>query len=376
MFLRAALLILLFMGLWPQAPAWAAPGTVQVVMGQVRIIQANGQERPAIKGDHLREGDTVTTGPASNVQIRMIDDALVWLRPQSRFTIEKYPPDAGRVNTGEAATRLAEGGLRMVTGAIGKSRPEQVKLTTPNATIGIRGTEFEAAYVGGRRATELQVSPGTYNRVFEGRTVLANAMAQQVLVERGQAAFMGLEPQDRPQVLTRVPAFLDEPLPPSVGTGAAAAPPPKAREADKPPPRMVQVGLRISSPAAAGGAQVVASAGAPVEPIETSARVREGETTRLSLAWSAPPSTQQRRAPPPPVTVAVELSVQMDGDRAQVQAQWIGQNAPMPISMPLGTWFDVTGRSPMNRPDRQVISSSSARPESALVMLRVDPLNR
>jgi hypothetical protein len=68
--------------------------------------------------------------------------------------------------------------------------------------------------------------------------------------------------------------------------------------------------------------------------------------------------------------------VQIDGDRAQVQAQWIGQNAPMPISMPVGTWFDVTGRSPMNRQDRQVISSSSARPESALVMLRVDPLSR
>ena len=142
------------------------------------------------------------------------------------------------------------------------------------------------------------------------------------------------------------------------------------------PTLLLQVGLRIASPAAAGGANVVASAGPPVEPIETSVRVREGETARLSLAWAAPPSSLQRRAPQPPVTMAVELSVRIDGDRAQVQALWIGQTVPMPFSMPLATWVDVTGRGPSNRSDRQVISSTSARPESALILLQVDPLGR
>lgn len=174
--------------------------------------------------------------------------------------------------------------------------------------------------------------------------------------------------------------------PPSVGAGGGTGDPEPALAPRKPGParatnpagadstRLLQVGLRVSSPAAASGATVVASAGPPVEPIETKALVREGERVRLSLAWAPPPSSLQRRAPQPPVTIAVELIARVDGPHAQVQAQWIGQSAPMPLSLPLGTWFDVTSRGPAQRTDRQVISSTSARPDAALVMLRVDPV--
>ena len=64
--------------------AWAVAGTIQVLIGTARITQQTGQDRPALRGDNLYEGDTVSASANSNVQIRMVDDAMVWVRPESR----------------------------------------------------------------------------------------------------------------------------------------------------------------------------------------------------------------------------------------------------------------------------------------------------
>ncbi|MFZ4471840.1 MAG: hypothetical protein ACOYOX_03700, partial [Limnohabitans sp.] len=70
--------------------AWAIAGKIQNVIGTARISKHTGQESPAIKGDNLYEGDTVATGSNSNVQIRMVDQALIWLRPNTEFKITTY----------------------------------------------------------------------------------------------------------------------------------------------------------------------------------------------------------------------------------------------------------------------------------------------
>jgi hypothetical protein len=68
-----------------------------------------------------------------------VDGAKVTLRPQSEMIIEEYSymedVDGGTLN-------LLSGGLRIVTGAIAKSNPENYYLNTPTALMGVRGTEF------------------------------------------------------------------------------------------------------------------------------------------------------------------------------------------------------------------------------------------
>lgn len=345
---------------------WAAAGTVQVVMGQARIIQSTGQERPAVKGEHVYMGDTVTTGAGGNVQIRMIDDARLWVRPNSRILIEQYPADAAAAAKPQAqtATRLIEGSLRAVTGTIGQNAPERVSLRTPNAVIGIRGTDFELAYFPQRLAAQMQTPPGTYHRVYDGRTRLTAPGAPALDVLSGQAVFVGLQPGEAPRVLPQVPPFLN--LPDGPVTTLAAT----AREAAS-AAQMLKIGLRMASPMA-DGAVVTSSAGAPVEPVQTASNAREGEPARLSLSFAPPPSSRQRRAPEPPTVVTVDVTAQLQGQQAEVLVKDALRGGSLTLTMPLGTWTDISGRASWLAGGRQTISSSSARPESAQVLVRVD----
>ena len=81
-------------------------------------------------------------------------------------------------------------------------------LRTATATIGIRGTDFETAYVapamGGAKPV---AAPGTYNRVYSGATVMKSP-AGQVEVNEDEAAYVGIRPGDKPQILKPIPEFL------------------------------------------------------------------------------------------------------------------------------------------------------------------------
>ncbi|NBO77305.1 MAG: hypothetical protein EBV28_09990 [Betaproteobacteria bacterium] len=346
--------------------AWAAAGTVQVVLGQARIIQSTGQERAAIKGDQVYTGDTITTGASGQVQLRMIDDARMWVRPNSRLLIEQYPADAAAAQEPRAqtATRLIEGGLRAATGAIGQRSPDKVRLSTPNAVIGIRGTELELVFFPDRLAEALQTPAGTYHRVYEGRTRLTTPGSVALDVLAGQAVFVSLKPGEAPRVLPQIPPFLNLP------DGPVGNPP--AREATQAAAaRSLKIGLRMASPTA-DGAVVVSSAGAPVEPVQTSAMAREGEPARLSLSYAPPPNSRQRRAPEPPVTLTLDISVKLQDGQAQVQVQDALRGGSLSLTMPLGTWTDISGRASWLSGGRQTIASSSARAESAQVLIRVD----
>lgn len=343
--------------------ALAAAGTVQVVIGSARIIQSTGQERAAVKGDHLYVGDTVTTAAGGNVQIRMIDDARFWVRPNSRMQIDQYPTDpaAASHTQVQTATRLIEGSLRAVTGAIGQSSPERVNLRTPNAVIGIRGTDFELAFFPERMASQMQTPPGTYHRVFEGSTRLSAPGTPPLEVLAGQAVFVGLERGEPPRILPRIPPFLnlpDWPVNTSLMREQAVA-------------RALKIGLRMTS-ALADGAAVRSSLGAPVEPVQTSVTAKEGEPARMSLSFALPPNSRQRKAPEPPTVVTLDITAKLEGNQAEVRVQDPARGGVLTMTIPLGTWTDISGRASWLAGGRQTISSSGARPESAQVLVRVD----
>ena len=128
------------------APAWvsAAPaGEVEFAKG-VGVAQAGSKGPRALsQGTPIEAGDTVTLGSNSFAVLKLTDGTRMTLRPNTAIRFEDYvyrQPD----KPDSMITSLLKGGVRMVTGLIAKSSPQAAKLTTPTATVGIRGTDFDA----------------------------------------------------------------------------------------------------------------------------------------------------------------------------------------------------------------------------------------
>lgn len=150
--------------------AWAAlAGHFQFVAGDVRVVGPDGKERPARKGEGVNEKETIVSGKDGSAQLRMIDEGIVAVRPETSLRIDEYK-FADRENGAERGFfSLLKGGFRSITGAIGRVNKDNYGIRTPAATIGIRGTDHETVHL----ATALPNLPeGTYNKVNTGATVV------------------------------------------------------------------------------------------------------------------------------------------------------------------------------------------------------------
>lgn len=131
---------------WMAASASAYAGVaghVQFVSGDVQIISPTGQARAAQKGDAVNEGDTLTSAARSTAQIKMQDGGFFAVRPATRMKIDKFVFSGKADGSERGFFSLVKGGFRAVSGLIGRVNKENYKVTTPSATIGIRGTDYE-----------------------------------------------------------------------------------------------------------------------------------------------------------------------------------------------------------------------------------------
>ena len=120
-------------------------GMVVASRGEV-IAMSNGGSRELKQGDFIYVNDEIMTTNRSFVVLQFEDGAKVTVRPDSTLIIEQYlyNGDAGD----EAELNLVSGGLRVITGAMAKSHPENYKVRTPVALMGVRGTEFSVILCG------------------------------------------------------------------------------------------------------------------------------------------------------------------------------------------------------------------------------------
>ena len=143
----------------PLPPPAGPIGSVALVTGSV-TAGTGGQARALGAGDPLLEGQAIVVGPNSYASLKFNDGGRVLLRPNTEFVVESFraaaalptapapaaaapataPPPAV---SGNAFFRLVRGGFRAVTGLIGKADRADYRVSTPAATIGIRGTDFE-----------------------------------------------------------------------------------------------------------------------------------------------------------------------------------------------------------------------------------------
>ncbi len=126
------------------AAAWAAPaGVMQFAAGPVQV-QRGQDAQPGRKGLELQAQDIVSTGAQGQAQIRFSDGGLVAVYANSEFALASYA-DTGEPTSDQFAAKLLSGGLRAITGLIGKRDPKNYKITTPTAVVGIRGSAFRIA---------------------------------------------------------------------------------------------------------------------------------------------------------------------------------------------------------------------------------------
>lgn len=122
----------------------ANAGITQFSVGEVSVQRAT-TSAPLASGSRIESGDLITTGSSGRTQLRFTDGGMVSLQPNSQFKISRYA-DSGDARQDSFLVDLARGGMRAITGLIGKRNRENYKVTTNTATIGIRGSGFSMAY--------------------------------------------------------------------------------------------------------------------------------------------------------------------------------------------------------------------------------------
>ena len=175
--------------------------------GQVSVQAPGGASRLASRGDAVAVGDVVATDDTSEAGITASDGTRMTLRAKSRFEVTDYSFDAA-TNAGSFVTSLLRGGLRMVTGLIGKTQQRNHRVTTNTATIGIRGTDFEVVVVD---TDSGDMREGTYDHVFDGATVLQIASGEELDVPKDKTGLALSNPRPgeaRLQLLDTRPAFI------------------------------------------------------------------------------------------------------------------------------------------------------------------------
>jgi hypothetical protein len=142
---------------FPLTSYGAGAAKVDFAVGAVNAVSAAGAQRTINKGAELGSGESIVTGNGGRAQLRFTDGGMVSLQPESEFKVDNYHFSGKEDGEEKGFFSLLKGGLRTITGLVGRNNKNAYKVNTSVATIGIRGTEFTIAYTG---TNSLSVSTG------------------------------------------------------------------------------------------------------------------------------------------------------------------------------------------------------------------------
>ena len=125
-----------------------APPIAQIkkVTGQAAIMRS-GERRSAIVGDMLFVKDVIETGADGGIGITFTDNTVFSAGPSSQIEIDEFLFDSNDFR-GAMLAKMRQGTLAVVSGDIARSTPGAMKITTPTAQLGVRGTTFAVQVYG------------------------------------------------------------------------------------------------------------------------------------------------------------------------------------------------------------------------------------
>jgi hypothetical protein len=171
-------------------------GQVLWTAGQVQAIEPDKTIRVLARGDAVHQGEVISTGAESHVQILMTDQGLIALRPDSSLRLTTYSYARRNDGSERMVVDLIKGGMRSITGAIGGANKDNQLLRGGQALVGIRGTDHE---------TFLRPDEGIYNRVTIGGTYVRTPQGR-IDLDPGQIVFASFEAP--PARMSRTPEFM------------------------------------------------------------------------------------------------------------------------------------------------------------------------
>lgn len=161
------------------APAWAASGYVHDAVGDVSAAVGKAEAHSVAINDAIVSDTVVNTGDKSHAVLKFEDGQVVVMQANSTFHVREYRYEPKQVEKSNILFSMLKGGMRFVTGLVGQSNRGAFQLDTPNATIGIRGTEFMVV---------MGNSP-MYSQVVSGSISVTNAAGTAVFTP-GQTAIV------------------------------------------------------------------------------------------------------------------------------------------------------------------------------------------
>jgi hypothetical protein len=115
-------------------------GRIKVVEGSAFIVR-QGRTIPAQIGEVVYETDGLKTGADGRIGVTLKDDTRVSLGPSSELTLQRFVYEPGRGSFG-MILQFVRGVAAYVSGRMAKLSPESIRLETPAAIVGVRGTSL------------------------------------------------------------------------------------------------------------------------------------------------------------------------------------------------------------------------------------------
>lgn len=156
--------------------------------GMALAIGPQGERELQI-GSPVDVSDRIKTLEKSHVVLLFKDSGKITVNPESEFLISEYRYEPNQSDN-KSVVKVLSGGIRALTGAIGKENHKNYQVNTPVATIGIRGTGFDLYCLGACVATGTPASTtskepaaGLYSYVWKDSITLSNQSGQYELAE-------------------------------------------------------------------------------------------------------------------------------------------------------------------------------------------------
>lgn len=208
------LTLVLMVLLAPISSAWGdvPAGTVTHLSGPLMVTKADGSVRALYINSAVEEGDLLTTEKRTYASIKMRDNSSITLLPNTHFKVERFAFDEDRPREDRSFYVLIRGGMRTITGLIGKRGDmDSYRMTTPTAVAGVRGTGYAATFC---QQDCGELPDGLYVEVFEGVIIVYNKAGSQIYTV-GQFGYVS-GPTGAPVLLPGKPELPPFSLPPSV----------------------------------------------------------------------------------------------------------------------------------------------------------------
>jgi hypothetical protein len=185
------------------------------------VQRADGSTRILSQKSAVLLTDTLTTQKDSFAQINFTDGSSVTLRPNTTMKIDQYQFNKDQPQADNIAMRLLKGGLRSVTGLIGRrGNQDAYKIQTSTATVGIRGSSGDTldCMQGCEGVTSKSgaLAKGVYHATHTGLYIMTT-QGGSILIGPGQFGFAD-DPNKPPALLGEDPGLGLDPFPFSLGS--------------------------------------------------------------------------------------------------------------------------------------------------------------